>query len=566
MALGGYPLRKPVLETRMRPWILVFCALLFAPAAWGEVRLNLQISDSELVLGDQVLITLEAEGAEPSAEVEAPKVQGLQIEVQGPPSSSSQTTLINGQTSHHSSLTYHFGVTADRLGKYEIEPFVLVFQGQRFESERLSLLVVPAPKDPSMKLTLKADRKQIYLGEPLTVGLEWSVDAQIAGYEFRFPLLADKDQLKLKLVPIDPNQRSEQLNIDQYKVQFQAFEENRTRRFVTGFKLYPHQTGAFVVPAAHIKVSKVAGYLPGRDFFGRLVQQPRLITGYASANALKISVLALPLAGRPANFGGAVGQYQFKAELERPTFDLGESINLKLIVEGVGELDKIGRPLVPALGTDLVSNENLAPGKIEENRVTFFQKITPKKAGKFEIPPVGFAYFDPQKGAYQQTFSEPLKIEVLATEKLDLKEVVGARPVAKIERDPGFYQGPAPQTPSVPWGWFLALPLLPLAYHFGRRTKPAARPAPLPWSGTALKADLAILSQAWEDLAQWRFGPNRRWDKTAMREQMDPELLEHFWQIKETLDAYQYGSTPHHPAQIEALRQQLIELANEVGG
>ena len=85
-------------------------------------------------------------------------------------------------------------------------------------------------------------------------------------------------------------------------------------------------------------------------------------------------------------------------------------------------------PLVdlPQLTADFkVTNEPLA-GVVEGDTKIFTTSIRPRRAGIMEIPAIPLSYFDPASEQFVTVQSEPIRIEVVAAERLAVGSIVGS--------------------------------------------------------------------------------------------------------------------------------------------
>ena len=140
-----------------------------------------------------------------------------------------------------------------------------------------------------------------------------------------------------------------------------------------------------------------------RDFFGnRILQQSsRTVT----AGRRTINVKPLPEKGKPVNFFGAVGQFNFDALINKNSLKASESFEIKLKVTGNGNLKLFNLPELVLPNTLEVfepeHSENVKTtlsgmqGNIEDNYT-----VVPRFQGKYPIAPVSFSYFDPKKEKY----------------------------------------------------------------------------------------------------------------------------------------------------------------------
>jgi hypothetical protein len=120
---------------------------------------------------------------------------------------------------------------------------------------------------------------------------------------------------------------------------------------------------------------------------------------------VRLRVRELPAAGRPAEFGGAVGQFRLSAELDRREAAVNEAVALKVSVDGEGVLSAVGPPRVELprdvkiFDPKISSSSRAVSGRLH-SRKTWEWVLVPLAPGPLALPAVRFAYFDPAAGRY----------------------------------------------------------------------------------------------------------------------------------------------------------------------
>lgn len=182
----------------------------------------------------------------------------------------------------------------------------------------------------------------------------------------------------------------------------------------------------------------------GRDFFGDLrITEHRALRVRPTISVP--DVRPLPTEGRPANFSGAVGQYELKAFAVPTNVRVGDPIQLVIDVRGA-QLETVPAPDLTAI-PELVENfrvpsETLA-GTISGDHKRFTQVIRPRHTNARWIPPIEFAYFDPQAEQYVVARSDPIPLLVKAVEQLEAAELgditadAARRPASTLEARDG---------------------------------------------------------------------------------------------------------------------------------
>ncbi|MEZ5004530.1 MAG: BatD family protein [Chitinophagales bacterium] len=141
------------------------------------------------------------------------------------------------------------------------------------------------------------------------------------------------------------------------------------------------------------------------------------------SNALKINVKPLPLAGKPANFTGAVGKFDFSVEYDKTETKVDDPITLKVKISGNGNIKLLDIP-----DFELPQSFEVYDPKIDEviskksytigGSKTYEYLIIPRGGGEFQFPDINFSYFDLASEQYvSKNFPGPLvKVEGEALE------------------------------------------------------------------------------------------------------------------------------------------------------
>jgi hypothetical protein len=120
--------------------------------------------------------------------------------------------------------------------------------------------------------------------------------------------------------------------------------------------------------------------------------------------------------GAPTGFGGAVGLFSLRAELDRDAADVGAPLQLTAVLEGDGNLATLAPPVVDAPASferyepieDRTLDRSRAPASGQK---TFSWSMVPRSGGLFELG-VEFAYFDPRAEQYRSLSVTSLDVEV----------------------------------------------------------------------------------------------------------------------------------------------------------
>lgn len=133
-------------------------------------------------------------------------------------------------------------------------------------------------------------------------------------------------------------------------------------------------------------------------------------------NPVTLDVQPLP-EGAPANFSGAVGQFNIQASLTPTETKVNEPVTLRIEIEGTGNIQTITEPELPEL-LNWRMFESQASTKIDKNDDvisgirTFERLVVPGQSGEQIFPAISFSYYDPQAETYRTINTEPIKLMV----------------------------------------------------------------------------------------------------------------------------------------------------------
>ncbi|HEU4523910.1 MAG TPA: BatD family protein [Gemmatimonadales bacterium] len=231
--------------------------------------------------------------------------------------------------------------------------------------------------------------------------------------------------------------------------------------FVAHQVVFPLLPGTVVVPRATLKYSTPVAL----QFFS---QEER----YAlSSKAETLAVAALPDAGRPIGFGGAIGAgLTLERRVSPRVARVGEGVMVELTLSGEGNTALWPSPdLEWGAGARAYSDKVEERVGVTEGRVggtkTFRYLVVPDSAGSLALPAVSYPYFDLAGGRYLAA--------TLAATAIPVSPGGGAAsstalpPPLMHPVDPGIDRRLGRALPD--WGWLLVLIAPPLLVALRRR-------------------------------------------------------------------------------------------------
>lgn len=191
--------------------------------------------------------------------------------------------------------------------------------------------------------------------------------------------------------------RAEDLDLQHSGRRYHAREEHRA--------IFPARSGSLEIPAASLRCTlEREDAAPAR-------------TQIAEVPALRLSVSALPLAGRPAGFDGLVGPLQVRMRVAREVVSLGESVAVSVSLRGGGNLWDARAPFqrgdFPDAEVFLRPSEvDFELGESLQVRRYFRLDIVPHRTGVLRIPDLAIPYYDPERGRYAVARADPVEVRV----------------------------------------------------------------------------------------------------------------------------------------------------------
>lgn len=179
--------------------------------------------------------------------------------------------------------------------------------------------------------------------------------------------------------------------------------------------LYPQKSGTLEIEPLSLEVTLDVP-TNRRDFFGGRIYTQTNKT--VSAGRRSIDVKPLPEAGKPANFSGAVGEFNFDVKTSKTDLKASESLQATVEVSGKGNLKLFQLP-EPSFPSALEVYEP----EFEENVRTTISgmqgsvsnnyTVVPAFRGKYPIPGITFSYFNPDTEKYITLQSDEILVNVL---------------------------------------------------------------------------------------------------------------------------------------------------------
>lgn len=338
------------------------------------------------------------------------------FKVVGGPNQSVSYSYLNGKRTY--SKTYSYFLSPTKQGKATIGQATIEFEGTTYKTIPQEVLITQAVKispdgsnaeslaDQNVHLVAEVSNSNPYLNEAITVTYKLYVSHDVSitsnWREVSSPKYADFWSQNINT----------QGNYKIYEGQFQG--EDYRYVVLRSTVLYPQKTGELDIEPLTLDIP-IDVQSNKRDLFGR--RRMQRVNKTVSAGNRTISVKPLPENGKPIDFTGAVGDFNFDVATNKTKLDANESLELTTTISGMGNLKLFDLPslkMPSALEVYEPERDNKVTVQKDGMRGSISETYTvvPQFKGNYPINPISFSYFNPKTERYETVNSEQIVIEV----------------------------------------------------------------------------------------------------------------------------------------------------------
>ncbi len=444
---------------------LIIGFLVAATRVYADVSVEASVDRNRISFGESVTFTIAVQGAPSAATPAIPTVDGLSF---SGVSELKSFSLNNLQTSQ--SISYTYQVTPGRTGEFIIPAIGVDVGGKSYLTTPIKLVVekAGAPGDTGQALfgRINLSSQQIYIGQtaPLDVYILWRPEVPFRGLSgFNY----EADGLGYKFIPkLKPG--TQLINGESFNVG------------VIQGAISATTTGTINFGPCILKTQLAVPNRGGDAFFNDMFGRTQVREVPVTIDALPITVLPLPEEGRPADFSGAVGQWNLEVSAKPTEVAVGDPITFTIKISGNGNIDTVPAPKLGALDEFKTYEPSAKTTKDELNTTgerVIQQVLIARSPEVKQLPEVRLVYFDPVAKAYKTAVQSPMKLVVKAGSGGQSTIVSGGnrlRPEEKLGQDIVYLKGDlgpvASTTPfcATPIFWTLnTMPVLALLGGIG---------------------------------------------------------------------------------------------------
>jgi len=403
---------QPVLIImKLKAYITLLLTLLITASTLAQVKFEAKVSKSKLGVNERLRVDFEMN--KDGDHFIPPDFSNFTVV--GGPNQSVSNSWINGVRSF--TKTYSYFLAPKKQGNFTINQASITIDGETYKTIPLKIEVTSAvdiPKDPNdpdylaaenIHLVAEISKENPYLNEAITIVYKLYVSPNTGvdnWQEINSPRYNDF--------------WSQNIDMQGQKVQTGTYNGEDYRYLVLRKTvLYPQKTGKLDIEPLSLNIS-VQVPTNRRDIFGRrlMAQANRTV----SAGNKTIHVKPLPEAGKPADFSGAVGVFDFNVSMSKTELNASESFQAKVEVKGKGNLKLFNLPKI-SLPSSLEVYEPEHHENVQTNidgmqgSISDTYTVVPQFKGTYPTPSISFSYFDLKSETYKRLESKEVVINVL---------------------------------------------------------------------------------------------------------------------------------------------------------
>jgi hypothetical protein len=351
----------------------------------------------------------------------------------GPSTSTQQSfSMINGKTSHTSSVTYTYILMAKKAGTFVIPSAHAQVAGSNVASQAIKINVTNNPRpNPNAQgqpqqqqrsparvnragtritgndlfIRASANKSHVYEQEPIL--LTYKVYTQVELTQLRGEM-PDLKGFHTQEIPLPQQKRFHVENVNGKPYNCVTWSQ---------YVMFPQMSGKLEIPSITFK-GIVLQEDPNVDPFEAFFNGG---SGYVEVSkdivAPSISIKVDPLPQKPAGFSGGVGKFSVEASLDKEQVSAGDPVTLRFVVKGAGNMKLIKEPTLDLpkvfekYDAKVIDKTSLTTDGVAGS-MTYDILLVPRTEGSYTIPGIKFVYFDTQSSSYKTLTTSPMSLTV----------------------------------------------------------------------------------------------------------------------------------------------------------
>jgi hypothetical protein len=423
--------------------ITVFVLMLVTSAnAFGQTRVVAQVDTSkEIYIGQSFIYIIIIDGDNKPGKVDlTPLAEYNPQSADSRDVSQTSISIINNRTTRNVVKRYlmTYSLTTSDPGPVTLPPVTVNIDGKDYRTNPVQVNVLKPGTTDKLDFEVALSEQKCYVGQPviMTVRFYAAVSADVGEFQFNVPALSN-DSLYVEEPDVsDPQARLYRLNTGMTVSVSQRQVTHKGQDFILlsfSKALIPKRAGRIDLGIASASAAIAVGRVRSRnsifDDFGFFGSRKEYRQFAVKSEPLNLTVLPVPEEGKPSEFYGLVGRYEISVSATPTKVNVGDPITLTIRIGGGRYLKPVQWPALEQVG-ELAANFKIPSQKasptIENGFKIFTQTIRAMNDKVSEIPAIGLAYFDAEKGEYAVAKTAPIELEVAPTRTLTNADLEGA--------------------------------------------------------------------------------------------------------------------------------------------
>lgn len=327
------------------------------------------------------------------------------------PNQSSSVSIVNGAMSQKKSISYI--LRPKKLGTFTLPKISASIKGKQVTSNEVKVTVVKgSPKAKENKIDLKNDvfvhalitKKNPYIGEQFIVTYKLYFNRRISN-----PQLSEMPKFSgfwsQNLLKGNTNRGTKK---ETYK------GKSYDTYVLAQYLLIPQKFGKLEIEPLVLDLN-IQVPTKQRGFYNQLMAKS--IETTIQSPRRKLEVKPLPKVGKPAQFSGAVGQFNLINNLSTDSVGVNETLTFTQTLKGKGNLKLFSLPkaifpkdieVFDPKSNDKITVNGRGMLGLKENQYI----LIPRNKGTYKFTIDGFNYFDPEKKKYVSSGEKVFEINV----------------------------------------------------------------------------------------------------------------------------------------------------------
>jgi hypothetical protein len=427
-------------------FIITIIVLLFlhSASAFGQVRVVAQVDTSEdIYVGQNFRYLIIIDGDNKPGKVDlVPLAPYNPQSIGNQDISQTSMTLINNKVSKKVIKRYVMGysLTINRPGQIKLPSITVTVDGKEHPTNPIQLNILQPSTTDELDFDIVFSEQKCYVGQPviMTVKFYASVSVDVGDFKFNLPAVTSNSFYIEE--PEISNPQSKLYHpypgITTYRsTRMVQYKGKDFLLFSFNLVLIPKHSGQIDIGTSSVLAALAVEparrrdpFLEGFSIFG---PQKKYKLFAANSKPLKLTVLPLPEQDKPEGFYGLVGRYTIDASATPTKVNVGDPITLTIKIGGSRYLKPVQWPELEQV-TDLARNFKIPSQKasptMQDGMKVFTQTIRANNDKINQIPSIGLAFFDVDKGEYVVAKTNPIPLDVAPTKILTNADLEGIDP------------------------------------------------------------------------------------------------------------------------------------------